>query len=111
MVVREIFEGEFEEYFVSPHARERYAQRVGGDPQFVSPEIRRIVTEAIAAERKSKRQPAWASWTSLYRPRNKDPQKLRYVWDVHEQICFLLKEKKFKGRKCWHVVTCITRKQ
>lgn len=97
------------EFYVTPHCLERYLERVGGRGRDVIPEILQIIQEAIKNERRSKRKPRWIGYDD-YRPKNKYPGKMRYVWDVHEQVCLLLHERSHKNTKCWNVVTCMTRR-
>jgi hypothetical protein len=95
--------------FVSPHARQRYEKRVDSGARDVAPEICKVINEGIAAGRKAKRKPRWLAYSGV-RPRNTAPEVLRYVWDVHEQICFLIVKRDFKGKPAWYVITTMTRR-
>lgn len=97
------------QFFVTSHARKRYEERIGGGKKDVAPEIVKIIREGMDAGRKAKRKPIWLGYTD-YRPRNRAPEIKRYVWDVHEQVCFLVAKRTYLGKKVWYVITTFSRR-
>lgn len=98
------------EFYVTPHAKDRYLERIGGCKRSESESrIIEIVRAGIEAGRRSKHKPRWLGWNNE-KVRNTYPGRVRYVHDEERTMCFLIHERNHKHQPCLFIITCMTRR-
>lgn len=98
------------DYYVTPHAKDRYLERVGGCRRGEADRlIVETITAGVEAGRRTKHKPRWLEHDN-YRTRNTNLGKVRYVHDEAKEICFVVHERSLRNKKIWWVVTCMRRR-
>lgn len=104
-------------FFVTPHARARFHERVPDWPKGkdCAPTIVREVAQAFANQRVATRPPKWTTFTGTKGPKTGEGTK-RWAWNRQETRAYLVGKKNHNPAgtdvhtPCWYVITCYQRR-